>query len=345
MSFNSAAEAIGTPAPETALHQPPAAGRAGAEAAARLAAAPAPLALSGVVTELGGRRVLNEVDLEVSRGRITALVGPSGVGKTLCVRHLAGLQAPNLGTVLYQGRDLATLSGREVREHRRHLGVLFQGITAQGAGLFGSLSVADNLRFALRAQADLPDDAVEERTALQLEHVGLGRFADALPQELSTGMARRAALARALVSNPDVLLLDDLDSGVDGIRLSLLAELLRETQAEHEMSILVTTHDPELVAGLADDVAVLRAGRIRAAGPAEEILGTSGANGGTFLRGDRAAGLAMGPEAVPSASLPEAPELPVGADGPWLVPFLITMLIFLAIAGTYIAIAANHKPG
>jgi phospholipid/cholesterol/gamma-HCH transport system ATP-binding protein len=338
MPFNSAAEA----APERV-----ALSVAGADLgpAARLATAPAPLALRGVVTELGGRRVLNEVDLDVSRGRITALVGPSGVGKTLCIRHLAGLQTPNLGSVLYEGRDLATLSARELREHRQNLGVLFQGVSAQGAGLFGSLSVSDNLRFALRAQADASDDEIEERTARQLEHVGLTRFAEALPQELSTGMARRAALARALVSDPEVLLLDDLDSGVDGIRLSLLAELLRETQAEHEMSILVTTHDPELAAGLADDVAVLRAGRIRAAGPTEEILGTAGANGGTFLRGDRAAGLAMGPEAVPAASLPEPAELPVGADGPWLVPFLITMLIFIAIAGTYLLIAANHKPG
>src|SRR5689334_6160241 len=104
-----------------------------------------PVGLDRVITELGGKRVLDGVTLPVEAGKITALVGPSGVGKTLCIRHLTGLLAPTDGRVLMDGRDMTTLTRQELRENRRAMGVLFQGSSAQGAGLFGSLTVLDNL--------------------------------------------------------------------------------------------------------------------------------------------------------------------------------------------------------
>lgn len=304
-----------------------------------------PLRLDGVITELGGRRVLDGVTLPVEAGKITALVGPSGVGKTLCVRHLTGLLAPTAGRVLMDGRDMTTLTRDQLRGNRREMGVLFQGSSAQGAGLFGSLSVLDNLRFVLRAQTDLPDHEVMDRARIQVEQVGLAKFADTLPQTLSTGMARRAALARALVTEPRMLLLDDLDSGIDGIRLSLLADLVKQAQADTEMTVLVTTHDPDLVDELADTVAVLRTGRIRAIGPPAEILSKGGRGGGTFMGGDRAAGLEMAPEQVGPATLPEVMPQPVGTEGSQLPAALLGFFIMVAIAAIWFYVAANHHPG
>jgi phospholipid/cholesterol/gamma-HCH transport system ATP-binding protein len=304
-----------------------------------------PLGLDGVITELGGRRILDGVTLPVEAGKITALVGPSGVGKTLCVRHLTGLLAPTAGRVMMDGRDMTTLTRQELREHRRQMGVLFQGSSAQGAGLFGSLSVLDNLRFVLRSQTDLSDEEIMERARIQVEQVGLAQFADAFPQTLSTGMARRAALARALVTEPRMLLLDDLDSGIDDIRLSLLADLVRQAQADTGMTVLVTTHDPELVDELADTVAVLRSGRIRSIGPPHEVLAKGGRGGGTFLAGDRTAGLEMAPEPVGPATLTEVNHQPVGVEGRQLPAALLGFFIMVAIAATWFYVAANHTPG
>ena len=267
------------------------------------------------------------------------------MGKTLCVRHLTGLLAPTAGRVLMDGRDMTTLTRQELRDNRREMGVLFQGSSAQGAGLFGSLSVLDNLRFVLRAQTDLPDDEILDRARIQVEQVGLAKFADALPQTLSTGMARRAALARALVTEPRMLLLDDLDSGIDGIRLTLLADLVKQAQADTEMTVLVTTHDPDLVDELADTVAVLRTGRIRSIGPPEEILAKSGRGGGTFMSGDRAAGLEMAPEQVGPATLREVTPQPVGTEGRQLPAALLGFFIMVAIAAVWFYVAANHHPG
>lgn len=304
-----------------------------------------PLALEQVVTELGGRRVLDWVDLPLRAGRITVLLGPSGVGKTVCVKHLTGLLPPSAGRVLIDGRDRGRLSAAELKAHRRELGVLFQSGAAQGGGLFGSMSVVENLRFVLRTQTAMAEDEIDARAREGLAAVGLTDAVERMPQDVSTGMARRAALARALVTEPRVLLLDDVDSGIDGIRLALLAEVLRAAQVESGATMLVTTHDPDLVRALADDVVVLRAGRVDAIGPAEEVLDRSRFRTAGFLAGDGREDLGMAPEPTPPATFRDADQSPLRTEGRALAPALLTLLIFVAIAVSYLAVAAMHKPG
>jgi phospholipid/cholesterol/gamma-HCH transport system ATP-binding protein len=228
--------------------------------------------LEGVVKKLGAHRVLDDVDLAIPAGAITVLLGPSGAGKTVTIKHILGLLRPGRGKVRIEGRDLATLSDDELNQLRRGMGVVLQGALPFTCGLFYSLSVFENVAFPLRQRTRMSEDQIREVTLANLGLVGLRERADAMPEQLSAGMTKRVALARALALEPRIMIVDDFDSGLDGVRLALLCELLADTQRDTGCTLLVTTHDMDAARRLADHAAIIHEGRIVAQAGAAEIF-------------------------------------------------------------------------
>jgi phospholipid/cholesterol/gamma-HCH transport system ATP-binding protein len=236
----------------------------------------APIELETVVKEFRGERVLHGVDLAVPRGAITVLIGPSGAGKTVTVSHIFGLIQPTSGVVRIEGRDLAALSDDELYELRRGMAAVLQGTLPFTCGLFYSLDVFENVAFALRTRRPRwSPERVREVTLDHLQMVGLRDRAEAMPDTLSAGMSKRVALARALALEAGIVIIDDFDSGIDGVRLALLCELIRDVQASTGATYLVTTHDMSAARELADHAAVIHEGRIVASGGADAVFGSA----------------------------------------------------------------------
>ena len=236
----------------------------------------------------GSSRILQDVDLQIPEGCIAAIMGPSGTGKSVLIKHVLGLLKPDSGDVLVRGRALSTMRRSEVIAMRRDIGVMFQ----DGA-LFSSMSVYDNVAFPLRQHTDYADAEVRELVMDQLEKVGLAHAASRFPAELSGGMKKRAGLARGLVLDPVILLADEPDSGLDPVRTALLGELLIERHAEVGGTIAVITHNMMLAKRVADYVAVLWRGKIVAMGSAEDMWRSEDPFISQFLQGDSHGPLGM----------------------------------------------------
>jgi len=228
--------------------------------------------LSGVVKRFGAATVLDGLDLTVPAGEITVLLGPSGAGKTVTISHIVGLVHPDRGRVEVEGRDLARIKDEELNALRQRMAVVIQGSLPFTCGLFFSINVYENVAFALRQRHRWTDAQVHEATMANLDLVGLRDRADAMPDELSAGMAKRVAIARALALEARIVIVDDFDSGIDGVRLSLLCEMLIDAQRESGATFLVTTHNMSAARKLADRVAVISDGRIVQSGPAAAVL-------------------------------------------------------------------------
>jgi phospholipid/cholesterol/gamma-HCH transport system ATP-binding protein len=234
----------------------------------------AAIELVRVVKEFGSERVLDRVDLRVPRGAITVLLGPSGAGKTVTIQHVVGLLQPSAGIVKVEGKNLATISEAELFGLRRQMGVVLQGSLPFTCGLFYSLNVYENVAFALRERTRWPEERIHQVTMEHLGMVGLRDRADLMPDALSAGMAKRTALARALALEARIVIIDDFDSGIDGVRLALLCELIRDVQHRTQATFLVTTHDMTAARKLADHAAVIHVGRIVTSGDAETVFGS-----------------------------------------------------------------------
>ena len=232
----------------------------------------AAIELEGVVKRFGSERVLDRVDLAVPAGAITVLIGPSGAGKTVTVKHILGLLQPSAGVVRVEGKDLGAISEAELYEVRRGMSVVLQGTLPFTCGLFYSLNVYENVAFALRARTRWPPDRIHRVTMEHLDMVGLRDRADSMPDQLSSGMCKRTALARAFALEARIVIIDDFDSGIDGVRLALLCELIRDLQASTAATYLVTTHDMTAARELADYAAVIHEGRIVATGDAGAVF-------------------------------------------------------------------------
>jgi phospholipid/cholesterol/gamma-HCH transport system ATP-binding protein len=236
----------------------------------------ASIELVNVVREFGGERVLQGVDLAVPPGAITALLGPSGAGKTVTINHVFGLLQPTSGVVRVEGKDLAAISEEELYELRRGMSAVLQGTLPFTCGLFYSLDVYENVAFALRTRKPRwSPERVHQVTMDHLGMVGLRDRARDMPDVLSAGMSKRVALARALALEARIVIIDDFDSGIDGVRLALLCELLRDMQRQTGATFLVTTHDMTAARELADHAAVIHQGRIVASGEASAVFGSS----------------------------------------------------------------------
>lgn len=233
----------------------------------------AAIELVGVVKDFGPARVLDGLDLVVPRGAITVLIGASGAGKTVTVSHIFGLIQPTMGTVTVDGRDLARLSESELNELRRDMAAVLQGSLPFSCGLFFSLNVYENIASPLRQRR--PRWSPERIHRMTMEHlrlVGLAENANDMPDQLSSGMAKRTAIARALALEARIVIIDDFDSGIDGVRLALLCDLLQEIQRDTDATFLVTTHDMSAARTLADYAAVIHEGRIVASGEADAVF-------------------------------------------------------------------------
>ncbi|HEX5955097.1 MAG TPA: ATP-binding cassette domain-containing protein [Solirubrobacterales bacterium] len=231
--------------------------------------------LAGVVKSFGRERVLDGVDLTIPAGAITVLLGPSGAGKTATISHVVGLLSPDRGAVYIGDRNLVALGDAELNEVRQSMAVVLQGTLPFTCGLFFSLTVYENVAFALRQRNRWSEERVRQVTMEYLGMVGLADRAGDMPEHLSAGMCKRVAIARALALEARIVLIDDFDSGIDGVRLSLLCGMITEIQRETGATFLVSTHHMSAARRLADYVAVIHDGRIVASGEAEAVLGSS----------------------------------------------------------------------
>jgi phospholipid/cholesterol/gamma-HCH transport system ATP-binding protein len=277
--------------------------------------------LIDVYADLAGTPVLRGISLAAPPGRITVLLGPSGVGKTTCLRHVVGLMTPTEGDVLVEGRSTLTMRKSKRLELSRRFGVLLQGGGLYGSALWDSMTVEQNLLHQLRSQRDWPEDALHRRCQERLREVGLADSTNLMPAELSAGMRRRVALARAMVADPDFLVLDSFELGVDPVRLSGLCDLIERRHDRLGATCLIATQSMEVARRLADEIVVLWEGRAIEQGPARQVLAsrqsgvrqlvTGSTEGPLGMAGPRAFRNDRQPPPVPRSPMENSFELPV----------------------------------
>ena len=213
-----------------------------------------------------GRPVLSDIALAIPRGQVVAIMGQSGCGKTTLLRLIGGQLRARCGRVRIAGQDLATLDGDGLYALRRRMGMLFQF-----GALFTDLSVFDNVAFPLREHTDLPETMIRDLVLMKLHAVGLRGVQDRRPRELSGGMARRVALARATALDPQLILYDEPFTGLDPISLAVIGDLVRRLNAALGATSIIVTHDVQETLKIVDHVVFVADGRIVAQGTPEEI--------------------------------------------------------------------------
>ncbi len=223
-----------------------------------------------LVTHYGSRQILNGVSLSVRRREILVIMGGSGSGKSTLLRHLLGLEHATSGSIRLLGRELSEMSDVERAEFSRKLGVAFQG-----GALFSSMTVGDNIMLPLREHAELDQMTMEIMMRLKLEVVSLAGFEDLMPSELSGGMIKRAAFARAIVMDPQLLFCDEPSAGLDPVVSAGLDELILSLRDALQMTIVVVTHELESAFRIADRIAVLDRGDMLITGTVDEVKNCS----------------------------------------------------------------------
>jgi len=212
------------------------------------------------------RDVLKGVSLKVERGEILAVIGGSGVGKSVFLKHISGLMRPDRGKIIVDGLEVARMRGKALERYRERLGFLFQG-----GALFDSMSVYENVAFPLREKTSLKENEIREIVYNMLEHVGMQEEGNKYPAELSGGMKKRAALARALITNPEIMLFDEPTTGLDPIIVNNVFNYIKATHQKLGFTGIIVTHQIPRVFTVVQRVALLSEGIIVASGTAEEI--------------------------------------------------------------------------
>jgi len=225
--------------------------------------------LVGVEKTLGGQRVLRGVDLEIPPGKLTTIIGRSGEGKSVLLKHMTGLLQPDRGQVWVDGIELSRLKGQSLNEVRKRFAMLFQS-----AALFDSLTVFENVAFPLREKLRVSNAEITTRVEEKLEQVGLAGMGHKFPAELSGGMKKRTGLARALVVEPEIILFDEPTTGLDPLMAKTIHDLIVSTQRKFGFTGVMVSHQIPEIFSISDWVAMLKDGRIALMAPAKEFQRT-----------------------------------------------------------------------
>ncbi|MCG8534618.1 MAG: ATP-binding cassette domain-containing protein [Pseudomonadales bacterium] len=215
----------------------------------------------------GSRVIYNNVNLVIPKGKVTAIMGPSGTGKTTLLRLIGGQLKPDAGSIVVDGHNIPELGRKELFEVRSKMGMLFQS-----GALFTDLSVFENVAFPLRVHTDLPEDMIRDVVLMKLQAVGLRGARDLMPSELSGGMARRAALARAIALDPELVMYDEPFAGQDPMAMGVVVQLIRLLNDALGHTSVVVSHDVQETASIADYIYVIADGEIIGQGKADEVL-------------------------------------------------------------------------
>jgi phospholipid/cholesterol/gamma-HCH transport system ATP-binding protein len=229
----------------------------------------------------GSQPVLRGIDLDIATGEIMVVIGRSGGGKSVLLKHLIGLLRPDAGTVAVDGTEITRLRGGELDRVRERYGVVFQG-----GALFDSMSVSDNVAFPLREKTRLGHAEIRGRVEEKLEQVGLGGMGDKNPAEISGGMRKRVAIARALVTEPEIVFFDEPTTGLDPILVNTIHHLIVELHRKFRFTAVMVSHEIPEIFEIADRVAMLHDGVIVEVGPPEAVRASANPIVQQFIRGD-----------------------------------------------------------
>jgi len=226
----------------------------------------------------GPQKVIDDVTMTIPGGKTTVVLGPSGTGKSVLLKLIVGLLAPDDGKILLDGKDLTTMSRKEIFEARRRFGMLFQ----DGA-LFDSMPVSENIAFPLRRHTKKSEEEIQAVVAERLRVVGLAKAGHKYPAELSGGMRKRVGLARAIVLDPEVVFFDEPSSGLDPVTASAIDDLILEMQRAKPRTFLVISHDLASTLKIADNIGMLFRGKLVQFGTKDEVIGSSNETVRQFL--------------------------------------------------------------
>ncbi len=222
--------------------------------------------INNLTFKRGERVIYNDISLSIPKGKVTAIMGPSGIGKTTLLRLIGGQIRPNSGQILFEGKDIPQLSRKDLYETRKRMSMLFQS-----GALFTDMSVYDNIAFPIREHSTLPESIVEKIVLMKLEAVGLRGARDLQPSELSGGMARRVALARAIALDPELILYDEPFAGQDPISMGVIVRLIRSLSDALGLTSVVVSHDVPEVMSIADYIYIIAEQKIIGQGTPDQI--------------------------------------------------------------------------
>ncbi len=228
----------------------------------------------------GEEKVLTDIDLTIPEGKITVILGRSGAGKSVLLKHIIGLIKPDSGKIYVDGREITGLSEKELNETREHFGMLFQG-----GGLFDSITVWENVAFPLTERGNVPREEIEKAVKRRISQVGLKGMENKLPSQLSGGMKNRVGLARALVTNPDIVLFDEPTAGLDPITEESISKLIVQSHKKHKSTYVIISHDIEMTLRVADKIALLYGGKIIAEGTSDDLKKSKDSFVSKFING------------------------------------------------------------
>jgi phospholipid/cholesterol/gamma-HCH transport system ATP-binding protein len=236
--------------------------------------------LDKVVFNHGQRRIFDGVSLTIPRGKIVAIMGPSGIGKTTLLRLIGGQLRPESGSINVNGFEIPALSRDELFEVRKSMGMLFQ----TGA-LFSDLNVFENVAFPLRVHTSLPEDMIRDLVLIKLQSVGLRGASELYPSELSGGMSRRVALARAIALDPELIMYDEPFAGLDPIAMGVIVDLIKTLNAVYGTTSVIVSHDIGETASIADLIYILSDGKVIGEGTPEELFEQKSPRIQQFIKG------------------------------------------------------------
>ncbi|WP_181789629.1 ABC transporter ATP-binding protein, partial [Streptomyces phytophilus] len=247
--------------------------------------------VDGLTKSFGRQNIWRDVTLTLPAGEVSVMLGPSGTGKTVFLKSLIGLLKPEEGQVLVDGVDMVNDRERDVFEARKKFGLMFQ----DGA-LFGSMSLFDNVAFPLREHTRKKESEIRRTVMERMDLVGLGGAEGKLPGEISGGMRKRAGLARALVLDPEIVLCDEPDSGLDPVRTAFISQLLIDVNAQIDATMLIVTHNIDIASTVPDNIGMLFRRNLVTFGPREVLLTSEEPVVSQFLSGSRLGPIGMSEE-------------------------------------------------